>query len=277
MTYNAICPSCHKSLTFLTYSGHYKFVRYGRKCKSCSHRTPPHTEEQLTRTCASCGRKKIYKCIGDKNAADKYGYLCKSCAGRLKNGMMGRHHSKSSREKISKNNFWKGKHLSDVVKQKIRVKLSGSNNPFYGKKHTSEALRKNIEKNRVAKRPPCSEETKLKLRLKRLEWLDKCGYVGSDGKSYNPKGCEYIDNLNKCNHWNLQHALNGGEVRLYGYSVDGYDQKQNIVVEYDEPAHYDGYGRLRKKDVTRMNRIIENVGCQFYRYNEKLDTLTKYS
>lgn len=277
MTYNAICPSCNKELTFASYSGYYKFTRYGRKCKSCGHRKPARTSEQLTRTCAECGRVKIYKCIGDKNAADKYGYLCKSCAGRIKNGMSGKQHTKASRRRMSKNNFWKGKHITEDVKQKIRAKLSGSNNPFYGRKHPLWLTRQIVESNHKKKRPPVSEETRHKLREARLRWLDKCGYVGRNGKSYNPNGCTYLDVLSRQNKWNLQHALNGGEVRIFGYVVDGYDEHQNIVVEYDEPHHYDVYGQLRKDDVTRMNRIIKNIGCQFYRYNEKLDVLTKYA
>ena len=45
-------------------------------------------------------------------------------------------------------------------------------------------------------------------------------------------------------------------------------KKRNIVVEYDESHHYDIYGRLKDKDVKRMNDIIGQSHCRFYRYNE---------
>ena len=32
----------------------------------------------------------------------------------------------------------------------------------------------------------------------------------------------------------MQHALNGGEVRIGNYWVDGYDKENKIIFEYDE-------------------------------------------
>ena len=55
-----------------------------------------------------------------------------------------------------------------------------------------------------------------------------------------------------------------------------YDKEKNIVVEYDEPRHYDRYGNLRKKDVDRMNEIQHHLQCEFWRYNEKTKTLKRY-
>lgn len=84
--------------------------------------------------------------------------------------------------------------------------------------------------------------------------------------------CEYFNKLNEHNQWNLQHALNGGEVRVIGYSLDAYDRDKNIVVEYDEPKHYLN-GKLREKDVLRQQRIITHLGCKFFRYNQKTKEL----
>jgi hypothetical protein len=71
--------------------------------------------------------------------------------------------------------------------------------------------------------------------------------------------------------------MNGGEVEIAGYFPDAYDKDKNIIVEYDEPRHYDVYGELTQKDVTRMNEIVGEVGCSFYRYNEKTKTLRLYT
>lgn len=50
--------------------------------------------------------------------------------------LLGRHHSKETREKLSKAH--KGKKLSDDVKEKLSKRFSGANNPMYGVKMTKE-------------------------------------------------------------------------------------------------------------------------------------------
>lgn len=50
----------------------------------------------------------------------------------------------------------------------------------------------------------------------------------------------------------------------------------DIQPEYDEPRHYDGFGNLKNKDIDRMKIIKDNLKCEFWRYNEKRDTLKKY-
>lgn len=58
--------------------------------------------------------------------------------------------------------------------------------------------------------------------------------------------------------------------------MDGYDKKNNIVFEYDEPRHYDVKGRLREDDVKRMIKIKKFYKCKFIRYNEKDKKITWY-
>ena len=157
---------------------------------------------------------------------------------------------------------------------KIRKSNTGKNNGNYGKPilaHVFAAL----QKNRPTKH---SEETKYKQRVSRLKWIENIGGRNTNsGKFFNKVACGYLNQLNKEKNWNLQHALNGGENIIYGYSVDGYDKEKNIVVEYDEFRHYNKSGDLKSKDVERMNRIINHVKCEFYRYNEKTKTLIKYN
>lgn len=92
---------------------------------------------------------------------------------------------------------------------------------------------------------------------------------------YNENACKYIDQLNKEKGWHLQHALNGGEIKKFGYYFDGYDKTLNIVFEYDEPKHYiDAENNILKEtDLKRQNYIIKNLKCRFFRYNEKIDLL----
>ncbi len=52
-------------------------------------------------------------------------------------------------------------------------------------------------------------------------------------------------------------------------------KKKNIVFEYDEKRHYkDDYNNiLKERDIDRQNKIIKELGCRFFRYNEKIDLL----
>ena len=122
-----------------------------------------------------------------------------------------------------------------------------------------------------------SEETKLKLRLITIEHLKKSGVkFGCDGASnFNPCACKFIEKWNQIFGWEIRHAQNGGEVEVYGYFVDGYDEKRNIIVEYDEPQHYKGDGTLKSKDLVRQNRLITTATpTKFLRYNEKQSVLS---
>lgn len=127
----------------------------------------------------------------------------------------------------------------------------------------------------VIKGYPHSEETKQHLRevfvekIKNLKNGFKC--------FYSKRGCEYMNKLNEERNWNLQHAENGGEIYCIGYWVDGYDKNLNIVFEYDEPAHYKDVKNniLNDKDLQRQQNIINELHCEFWRYNEAIDLLYK--
>lgn len=87
-------------------------------------------------------------------------------------------------------------------------------------------------------------------------------------RTYNPLACQFIDNINHEFGWNLQHAMNGGEIQIIGYSLDGYDKDKNIVFEYDEPKHRKSV--YMKKDRDRERRIINVLHpTKFVRYDEK--------
>ena len=52
---------------------------------------------------------------------------------------------------------------------------------------------------------------------------------------------------------------------------------ENIVFEYDEPRHYTNINEsiLYEKDIERQNVIIEELNCDFYRYNVAKDYFYK--
>lgn len=93
--------------------------------------------------------------------------------------------------------------------------------------------------------------------------------------SYNPKACQIIDQINLKTGLNLRHALNGGEKIVNGYFLDGYDEVNRVVFEFDEPQHYYADGTLRSNDQKRQNDIIGHFNkmdmpiLKFIRYDEK--------
>lgn len=115
-----------------------------------------------------------------------------------------------------------------------------------------------------------SVETKKKQRLA----LNRRTYNGKMNQAnFSEKACKFIDKLNELKGWNLQHAMNGGEICIEGYHLDGYDKVLNIAFEYDEKRHYKGpnFVELKLKDIIRMNEIHNAIGCRFFRFNEKLN------
>ena len=103
--------------------------------------------------------------------------------------------------------------------------------------------------------------------------------------SINPTPCRYnkssipiLESIAKDHGWNIQHAENGGEFYTgIGYFVDAYDKEKNVVLEYDEPKHYEDVDNnvLTEKDKERQQQIIEHLHCEYWRYNEATKTLWK--
>ena len=202
----------------------------------------------------------------------------------INNPFFGRHHSEETLKKLSQ---LCGHSISEEQKKEMSARFSGDENPFFGKTHCSETKLLISENTRISQtgRPksvlermhisraltgnPKSEEHKAKISLNsKINVIKRKEKLGTLKIGYNPDACAYFDGLNGNRKWELQHALNGGEVRVLNYFVDAYDKKRNIVVEYDEHHHYDIYGKLKSKDRIRMENIIRCLNCQFYRYNE---------
>lgn len=117
-----------------------------------------------------------------------------------------------------------------------------------------------------------TQEYKKRQRLLAIDRITKM--KGGLRPNYNKNACKYFDKLSKENNWNLQHAENGGEYCVCGYYLDAYDKDKNIVVEYDECKHYKN-GKLKERDIERQNNIINELKCDFYRYDERNNKLYK--
>lgn len=111
-----------------------------------------------------------------------------------------------------------------------------------------------------------SKETRLKQRISAIKRLEN--RLGHQVKpNFNIEGCKLIDEYGETNGYNFKHAMNGGEhyFKELGYWTDGYDPEKNVIIEIDEPHHFDEEGNLKEKDVRRQKEIEEYYGCTFIR------------
>ena len=249
---------------------------------------------QYKRNCPDCNKEIIYSSKKSLSVGTKNNGVCPSC--RIKgdkNPLFGKrrwnkglHWSDEIKKKISDGNKGKivlnetklkissanrGRKLSDDHKRKIirTGKVSG----MKGKHHTEATkiiIGNHSKGNNYHFKNHHSDITKRKMReshIKRLKLLGIC-------PRYNLNGCNFIDKLNEQLGIELQHAKNGGEKVICGYFVDGYDEKRNVVIEYDEQVHYDITNNLRNKDIVRQKHIIDEINpIIFFRYNEKIKEL----
>jgi len=88
--------------------------------------------------------------------------------------------------------------------------------------------------------------------------------------NFNKFACNLFDKISEKKHIHIQHAMNGGEfyIKKLGYWVDGYDKENNVVYEYDELKHFNKNGKLKKKDKTRQQEIVNYLKCKFIRIKD---------
>lgn len=180
--------------------------------------------------------------------------LSKEHRRKLSESHFGKRFSKETRRKMSIARI--GKHLSEETIQKIREKNLGRVSWIKGG-HLSEKHKRRISKSHIGKCP--SEETKKKIAKSVREFR-----LGKVTPCFNPVACRLIDDYGRQHGYHFQHALNGGEVRVIGYALDGYDKGKNVVIEYYEKKH-----RYQvRKDESRKREIVNHLGCRFIELKE---------
>jgi len=209
---------------------------------------------ERTRNCPKCNTELVYSNKYGMRAAEKKGSVCNKCSQQGENHpWYGKTIPDSMRKSIS--NTLKGRTIEDewITKFKKTVNDRGSfrgeNNPFYGKKHSIEA--------------------KKKMRLSHIERISNRN--ANVYPNYNPNSIPILEQTaSELGITDLQHAENGGEFYIteLGYWVDGYSEEKNIVLEYDEPHHFNSDGTLKQRDIERQQEIEEYLNCKFIRISQ---------
>jgi NUMOD3 motif len=240
----------------------------------------------LTRTCPKCNILLLYSNKRSYCKAINKNTLCKSCT------HFGYTHSNISKQKMSlaktginnphfgKVGPNKGKYRNtpDLIVNDIRYWIRKCPSCNCNILHRTKADAKYYNKlHRICKK--CISKSTNKIKNHRISMLKHIEEKhGGIRPMINPDACKLITEYGIKHGYDFQHALNGGEyyIKDLGYFVDGYDKKNNIVFEYDEPHHFNVKNELKDKDIYRMNEIINYLKCKFIRYNEKLKSYTVY-
>jgi hypothetical protein len=279
------CPKCNCRVFHTTERLCKRFI--GKICHKCGiakatdtkrKNKVPITPQDLIRNCPQCGIDMTCSCIKYKRKADRRGTLCKSCI--WKNKITPELLSRNCPQCGTKIQYSNRRNRRVCEKRKSVCKVCQNENQSKSlsgisleeKLGIDAANEMRLKQSKKLKGMKKSEEWKRKARIRRSQMVSES--VG--GPAYNFKACIFLDNLSKRRGWVIQHAKNGGEIKIDGYFVDGYDKDRNIVIEYDERHHYIG-GKLKQKDVDRMHNIIQHTGCRFYRYDERTKKLKKYN
>jgi len=258
----------------------HKKTKWFRYCPSCNDKVYHKTKEILrvgiykNKMCWECKCKKQKETfLGEKNPM--YGKThTPEVKEVLRNLQLGKTLSPESIMKSLKNVIrtkeWK-KHISESLSgeksyrygmryseeeklemsKKRKGKYTGKDNPFYGKTHTP--------------------EVKENLRVGCLNRIKLTGVF----PAFNKNACKFFTILNDKFGWDGKHALNGGETEISGYSVDYFNPKLNLIIEWDEERYHYRNGKLLEKDIIRQNNILKKDNYHFYRIREKTGEILK--
>jgi len=229
-----ICPTCFNEIIYKDKYYYNSSVIKNRGCRSCSKKGKNNPRYKKLPWNKGLTKKESEKLRG--GGWNKG--LTKEIDIRVG-------HSLETRKKISNSN--KGKKHSKEWVENFSKATSGVNHYLYGKERT--------------------EEYKKKMRLLTLERIKQNKLNGNQlYPNYNPKGCQYFNNLMEQTNTYIQHAQNDGEfyIKELGYWVDGYDKENNIIYEYDEKYH----NRQKDKDLRRQREIEKFLKCKFIRIRD---------
>jgi len=306
MDYVRDCPKCGKELKTTNKYYFNKAVLSNSPCLSCSQKGKVFTKEHREKL-----KQNHADICGDKNPfyKKKHSDETKKKISDMKKEYFSSEEVRalvSERQKEyykTHDNPFKGKThsdetikvLSDIAKirmedESVRELLSEktkewhryNENPFKGKQHTDESKRQmSIRHKEHYKKFPHpwrgkkhNTESIQKMREKAIERIKRVGLPFHP--PYNSISIPIIESYGKENGYTFRHAENGGEYKVPNTSffVDGYDEKNNVVIEFDERRHR--MGKNPHIDKWRQDKIGEILKCKFIRIYEEDGTITEF-
>lgn len=229
--------------------------------------------EEFFKMCPKCGEKQVYSCKSSLILATKENRMCLKCLGKFKRKHNGVFERVCKCGNIMKYTCRQGLNLSKKHNALCRVcatKKSASliDRSFQKTEKYRKSMSNSLKKSKIHKEKMASLEVKEKLRIAKLKQIKENGTK----INFNPKACQFIDDFGKQYGYTFQHALNGGEISIAGFSLDGYDKEKNIIFEYDEPKH--NILSISKRDKIRQDILIKKLNpIMFIRYNEEYKKL----
>ena len=246
-----------------------------KACPKCAGNIRLSKDEFIRRSKDIHGDKYLYDFVVYKNVTTKVKLYCNDCGSIVEqspsNHLYNKHSCKfcTNHENLTnsefirrskdihgdKYNYDKTKYIN--AKTKVEIYCNTCNKYFlqYPFNHTDKGYGCRI----------CGIRS---VRTKTIERINKNLENGFQiFPNYNKYACGIFDSISKKESIHIQHAMNGGEyyIKELGYWLDGYDEENNIVYEYDETHHFDKYGNLNEKDKRRQDEITNYLKCKFIR------------
>jgi hypothetical protein len=229
---------------------------YDRICPNCNVTLSYSSYKNLWRAnknnvpCSNCSKK-----LPKKPKLKQYKRNCPTCNKIL---------YYSSKETLKKA---KDKECQSCVQRPLSI----------GRIHTEETknkIKNNHSKYWLGKKKPMSDETKRKIRISTIDFINK--NVGQCFPRYNPHACSLFEKINNDFNLNGRHAENGGEfyIKDLGYWVDYYEPTYNLVIEYYEKYHE--RDNVVNKDKIRLQQITKALGCDIIIFKENDDVNNLY-
>jgi hypothetical protein len=263
------CPKCRKPFYYAS-AFNLSVAKKGKHlCSSCC---------QKGKVMSQSFRDKMSKARKGKTYEEIYGKKIAIIEKKKRSDLhKGKTISKEQKLKQSKamkgRTPWnKGIPCSEETKRKISASEKGKIIPIKSSKQGG--------KNRSGKKhylygKNLSEEIKRKISLGHRIYIIKRNKIYNEKgyqlcPNFNKNACTLIDSYGKKHGYKFKHAMNGGEyfIKELCYWVDGYDKKNNVVIEVDEPLHYIN-SKLRNKDKVRQKEITSLLKCKFVRLKIK--------
>jgi hypothetical protein len=251
------CDVCNneKMLSYQNYNTNIKSGNYYACSPKCSQNKKKQTNLTKYGTEFVSQNKEIQEKV-IKRMIEKYGV---------------KHFSKTNifKEKVRKTNLIKyGTEFASQNKE-IQEKTKQTNLERYGVESTlqNKEIRAKINKtildrygveNITMNKKYSERATNTMIERYGEIWLKHC-------PTYNANSIIYLDRLSEKLNLSIQHAFNGGEKKFVRYWVDGYIEKYNICLEWDERQHK----YKKESDVKREFFLKENFNCQIIRINQK--------